>query len=90
MNVGVLQSNADCSLESGVHKLFNDYLLAKKEPLIKRLTTSGSWTHFDISEDSSLGSYKERNGYETFQIRDVLVAVDLDESVLNTYNSSTV
>lgn len=61
MNVGVLQSNADCSLESGVHKLFNDYLLAKKEPLIKRLTTSGSWTHLDISEDSSLGWDRTKN-----------------------------
>lgn len=69
MNVGVLQSNADCSLESGVHKLFNDYLLAKKEPLIKRLTTSGSWTHFDIAEDSSLGWDRTKNVTVTKRFR---------------------
>lgn len=68
MNVGVLQSNADCSLESGVHKLFNDYLLAKKEPLIKRLTTSGSWIHYDISEDFILGSGIDSNKL-TFRTR---------------------
>lgn len=34
---------------------------------------------------TGVGIVKERNGYETFQIRDVLVAVDLDESVLNTF-----
>lgn len=69
MNVGVLQSNADCSLESGVHKLFNEYLLAKKEPLIKRLTTSGSWTHLDISEDSSLRRDRTKNVTVTKRFR---------------------
>lgn len=80
MNVGVLQSNADCSLESGVHKLFNDYLLAKKEPLIKRLTTSGSWTHFDISEDSSLGRDRTKNLTVTKRFRYVTSWLQLIET----------